>query len=73
MTYHELLLDPAEPLDAGSQLKVVVRRGFGDGGDDGNPVSLGADVVGGRDAGDVDVFFMSWRSVSCKPNREKRN
>ena len=55
VTYHELLLDPAEALDARRQLEVVVRRGLGDGGDDGDPVPLGADVVGGGDAGDVDV------------------
>ncbi len=53
--YHELLLDPAEALDARCELEVVVRRGLGDGGDDGDPVALGADVVGGGDAGDVNV------------------
>lgn len=54
-SYHELLLDLAEALDAGGQFKVVVGRGLGDGRDDGNPVALGADVMGGGNAGDVDV------------------
>ena len=60
MAYHELLLDAAQALDTGGQLEVVVGRGLGDGGDDGDPVPLGADVVCGGDAGDVDV----WEAVS---------
>lgn len=55
VTHHELLLDLAEALEAGLELEVVVRRGLGHGGDDGDPVALGADVVGGGHAGDVDV------------------
>jgi hypothetical protein len=53
---HELLLDLAETLQAGGELEVVVRRRLGDGGYDGNVVALGADVVCGRDAGDVDIY-----------------
>jgi hypothetical protein len=54
---HELLLDLSQTLQAGLQLQMVVGLGFGDGGDDGDVVALGADVVGGRDHGDVDVVF----------------
>lgn len=54
-SYHELLLDRAEAVEAGLQLEVVVGSSLGDGGDDGDPVALGADVMGGRDAGDVNI------------------
>ena len=53
--YQELLLDLAEAFQTGLQLQVVVCRCLSDGGDDGNPVALGADVVGGRNAGNVNV------------------
>lgn len=53
--HHKLLLDLAEALEAGLELEVVVRGGLGHGGDDGDPVALGAHVVGRRDASDVDV------------------
>lgn len=51
----ELLLDLAEALQTGLQLKVVVGAGLGNGGDNGDPVALGADVVCGTNAGNVDV------------------
>lgn len=51
----ELLLDLAEALQTGLELQVVVCRCLSDGGDDGNPVALGADVVCGRNAGNVNV------------------
>ena len=54
-TYHELLLDLAEALDTRGELEVVVRRGLGNGRDNGDPVALGADVVRGGDASDVDI------------------
>ena len=54
-TYHELLLNLAEALDTRGELEVVVRRGLGNGRDDGDPVTLGADVVRGGDASDVDI------------------
>ena len=52
---HELLLNLSETVETGLELKVVVGVGLGDGRDDGNVVALGADVVGGRDNGDVNV------------------
>ena len=52
---HELLLDLAEAVETGLELEVVVAVAFGNGGDDGNVVALGADVVGRRDNSDVDV------------------
>lgn len=52
---HELLLDPAEALEARLQLQVVVGRRLGDGGDNGNVIALGADVVRRGDDGDVNV------------------
>lgn len=55
MTHHELLLDLAEAVNTGLELEVVVGRSLGDGGDDGNPVALGADIVRGRDASNVDI------------------
>ena len=45
-TDHELLLDLAETLETGGELEVVVGVCLGDGGDDGDVVSLGADAVG---------------------------
>lgn len=63
---HELLFDAAEPVETWLQLEVVVAVAFGDGGDDGDVVALGADVVRGGDDGDVDVCrdehcFKSWK------------
>lgn len=55
----ELLLDLSEALQTGLELQMVVCRCLSDGGDDGNPVTLGADVVCGRNAGNVDVLFES--------------
>jgi hypothetical protein len=52
---HELLLDLAETIKTWLELKVVVAVAFSDGGDDGNVVTLGADIVCGRDDSDVDV------------------
>jgi len=52
---NEALFDFAETLQTGLKLEVVVGFGFGDGGDDGNIVAFGADVVRGGDDGDVDV------------------
>jgi hypothetical protein len=52
---HELLLDPAETVETWLKLKVVVAVALSDGGDDGDVVPLGADVVCGRDDSNVDV------------------
>lgn len=46
-TYHELLLNLAQTLQTGLELEVVVGTGLSNGGDDGDPVALGADIVGG--------------------------
>lgn len=54
-TYHELLFDLAQALQTGLKLKVVVRRGLGNGRDDGNVVTLGAHVVRRGNACNVDV------------------
>lgn len=42
---HELLLDLAEALEAGLKLEMVVAVTLSDGADNGNVVTLGADVV----------------------------
>jgi hypothetical protein len=55
-TNHELLLNLAEAFKTRLELEVVVGRRLGHGGDNGDPVTLGADVVGRGDAGNVDVF-----------------
>ena len=54
-TYHEVLLNLSKTLQTRSELEVVVGRGLGDGGDDGDPVALGADVMCRGHAGDVDI------------------
>lgn len=62
-TYHELLLDPAEALEAGCELQVVVCVGLCHCGNDGDVVTLGAYVVCRRDHGDVDIFKMVSLSI----------
>jgi hypothetical protein len=52
---HELLLDLSETVKTGLELKVVVAVALSDGGDNGDVVALGADVVCRRDDSDVDV------------------
>jgi hypothetical protein len=42
---HELLLNLAEAVETGLDLKVVVRVSFSDGADDGDVVALGANIV----------------------------
>ena len=42
---HELLLDLTEAIKTGLNLEVVVRVGLSNGADDGDVVTLGADVV----------------------------
>ena len=70
-TYHELLLDLAEALQAGLQLEMVVGRRLGNGRHDGDPVALWADVVRRRYAGDVDVFkgvsSQLFQLTQCRP------
>jgi hypothetical protein len=56
VAYHELLLNLAESVQTSLELNVVVGRGLSNGRDDGDPVALGADVVSGRNAGDVDIY-----------------
>ena len=53
---HELLFDSSKTFKARRKLEVVVCIGLGDGGDDGDVVTLGADAVGAGDDGDVDVY-----------------
>jgi hypothetical protein len=52
---HELFLNLAKTVKTRLEFKVMVGVSLGDGRDDGNVVALGADVVGGRDNGDVNV------------------
>lgn len=54
---HELLLDLAKAVKTRLDLKMVVRVGLSDSADDGDVVSLGADVVCTRNHGDVDVVL----------------
>lgn len=44
-TYHELLFNLAQAVQTGLQLEVMVGRCLSNGGNNGNPVALGADVV----------------------------
>lgn len=53
---HELLLNLTQALEPRLQLQVVVGIRLGNGGDDGNVVALGADVVSRRHHGDVDIW-----------------
>ena len=52
----KLLLDLAEAVKPRLKLEVVVAVALGNGGNDGDVVSLGADVVRRRNDGDVDVY-----------------
>lgn len=52
---HELLLDLSETLETRGELEVVICRGLGHGGDDGDVVAWWADVVGGGNHRNVDV------------------
>jgi hypothetical protein len=52
---HELLLDTAEPVKTGLKLKVMITIAFGDGRNNGNVVSLGADIVGRRYDCDINI------------------
>jgi hypothetical protein len=54
-THHELLLNLSEAIDTRLELEVVVGSGLGNSGNDGDPVAFGADVVCGRDGGNVDI------------------
>lgn len=64
IAYHELLFDAAETLNSRGELEVVVCGGFGDSGDDGDIVTLGADTVGTRDDSDVDVCYCQRPEIS---------
>jgi hypothetical protein len=55
VSYQELFLNCAQAVKTGLELKVVVGRCLGNGRDNSNPVALGADVVSGRNASNVDV------------------
>jgi hypothetical protein len=55
-TYHELLLNGAEAVQTGLKLEVVVGLGLSNGRDNGDPVALGADIMGGGDASNVNVY-----------------
>lgn len=55
---HELLFNLAEAVKTGLELEVMVGVGLGNRRDNGDVVALGADVVSGRDNGDVDICSM---------------
>ena len=60
---HEGLLDAAETVEAVLELEMGVGVAFSDGGDDGDVVTLGADVVSGGDHGNVYIWVgnrVSW-------------
>lgn len=57
-THHELLLDLSEAVDTRLELEVVVGSGLGNSGNDGDPVALGADIVCGRDGGNVNICVL---------------
>lgn len=52
---HELLLDFAQTVEAGLKLEVVIAIVLSNGRNDCDVVALGADVVGRRYNGDVDI------------------
>lgn len=52
---HELLLNLSETVKTGLELKMVVAVALGNGGDNGDVVALGANIVCRRDDRDVDV------------------
>jgi hypothetical protein len=52
---YKLLLDLAETVETRLELQVVVAVALSDGGDNGDVVALGANVVCGRNDGNVDV------------------
>lgn len=58
-TYHELLFNTSETLETSCEFKVVVCCGFGNSGDDGNVIALGADIVGTGNDCDVDIYDLS--------------
>ena len=63
-TYHELFFDLAQTLDTRGELEVVVRTCFRNCRNNSDPIPLRADVVGGRDAGDIDICVLEYKP-SC--------
>lgn len=66
MTNHELLLNTSKTLETGCEFKVVVCCGFGNGGDDCDVVTLGADIVGAGNDGDVDIYDRLDHDIQCR-------
>jgi hypothetical protein len=52
---HELLFDTSKSVKAGLELEMVVAFAFRDGGNDGDVVAFGTNVVSRRHDGNVDV------------------
>lgn len=52
---HEMFLDLAESFKTRFELEMMVGRFFGNGGYDGNKISLGTDIVGRRHNGNIDI------------------
>ncbi len=55
---HEFLFYLAETVQPRLELEMVVGGAFGDGRDDGNVVRFWADIVGGGDDGDINVWML---------------
>jgi len=55
ITYHELFLNSPETLEPRCELKVVIRRGFSNGGDDGDVISFRANIMGARNNCNIDI------------------
>lgn len=53
---HELLFDPAEPIETRLELKVMITVCFRNGGDNGNVVALGTNIVCGGHHSNVNVY-----------------
>ena len=61
---HELFFDLTKAIKTGLELEVVVSICLGDGRDNGDVVALRADVVSGRNDGDIDICGMSVSGLS---------
>ena len=55
---HESLIDVSEALEAWLKFQMLIDLRFGDGGDDGDIITLGADVMRGGDDGNIDIYMI---------------
>lgn len=52
----EFLFDPAKSIKARLELEVVIRRALGYGGDNGDIVAFGANIMGRRNNSNVNIW-----------------